>query len=108
MRADELKRSAFIKIGALFVKKNISSGDSSETRTPSPAIEDVQANWQRVVRRRSFLQGIGMAVAAGLPPAQQVAHTGKGTFQNDAAHLRVALRQQSISESRWDTAHEHG
>jgi hypothetical protein len=43
---------------ALFMKKeSVSSGGSLETQTTSPAIDEVQANWQGVVRRRSFLQG---------------------------------------------------
>ena len=45
------------------MKKTNASADSSEARVASPAIDDVQGNWQRVVRRRSFLQGgIGVAV----------------------------------------------
>ena len=40
-----------------------SSDDSSIPRTASPSKDDVQANWQRVVRRRSFLHGVGAAGA---------------------------------------------
>jgi hypothetical protein len=38
--------------------ENLPSGASAETRTASTAIDHVQANWQRVVQRRSFLRGI--------------------------------------------------
>ena len=45
----------------MFVRtENNSSEDSPETRITE---DDVQANWQRVVRRRSFLHGIGTAGA---------------------------------------------
>jgi hypothetical protein len=55
-----------MKKGAFLVKKTNASADSSEARVASPAIDDVQGNWQRVVRRRSFLQGIGVAGATML------------------------------------------
>jgi hypothetical protein len=49
-------KHTLVKTGALFVKKEIlPSGASAETKTASTAIDDVQANWKRVVRRRSFL-----------------------------------------------------
>jgi hypothetical protein len=31
-------------------QKSILSGDCSETQTTTPALDDVQANWQRVIR----------------------------------------------------------
>ena len=75
-----------MKKGALFVKKNNVSADSSETRTASPAIDDVQANWQRVVRRRSFLQGIGVAGATHATGCQAVRPGGQAGFPRATPH----------------------
>ena len=58
----------------------MSSDTSSIIRSegqPSASIEDdVHAHWQRVVGRRSFLKGVGVAGAAALP--------GSALFTGDA------------------------
>jgi hypothetical protein len=87
-----------MKRGALFVKKeNLLSRDSSKTPTQSTATDDVQANWQHVVRRRSFLQGIGMAGATVLPAGKVFAQEGNRLSNSDAALLRFAARRSSLS-----------
>src|SRR3954470_9602557 len=52
-------------------KEGCTMSDVTPTRSeaqPSTSTEDdVQANWQRVVGRRSFLKGVGLAGAAALP-----------------------------------------
>jgi hypothetical protein len=50
------------------IKKDVPSDVSSETPAPSSMQEGVRYAWQQVVRRRSFLKGVGMA-GATLPAA---------------------------------------
>jgi Ferritin-like domain len=92
----------------MFVKtKDNLSDDSSETRTAS---EDVQANWQRVVRRRSFLRGIGaagaMAGAAALPAGKLFAQNTLS--KGDAAILRLAAAIEFIEADLWQQYNELG
>ena len=88
--------------------EHISSDDSSETRTASPAKEDVQANWQRVVRRRSFLRGIGAAGAAALPAGKLFAEEGRRLSKGDAAILRLAAAIEFIEADLWQQYNELG
>jgi hypothetical protein len=98
-----------MKTGALFMKKeNVSFGDSSKTRTASPAIDAVQANWQRVVRRRSFLHGIGIAGAAVLPASKLFAEKGKSLSKSDAALLRFAAAIEFVEADLWQQYNELG
>src|SRR5258708_9422164 len=86
-----------MKHEALFVKPNkISIDDSSETRTASPEADDVQANWQRLVRRRSFLRGVGMAGAAVLPAGKLFAQDNQRLSRSDAALLRFAAPHEFV------------
>src|SRR6202040_3246739 len=100
----------FYEKGALFMKKeNVTSGDSSETRTASTAIDDVQGNWQRVVRRRSFLHGIGIAGAAVLPASKLFAQEkGKSFSKSDAALLRFAAAIEFVEADLWQQYNELG
>jgi hypothetical protein len=98
-----------MKPGALFVKREkLLSGDSSETRTASPAIDDVQASWQRVVQRRSFLHGIGIAGAAMLPAGKLFAQQSGSLSQSDAALLRFAAAIEFIEADLWQQYNELG
>ena len=90
------------------MKKTTVSADSSETRTVSPAIDDVQANWQRVVQRRSFLQGIGVAGAAVLPAGKLFAQPDKKLSKGDAALLRLAAAIEFIEADLWQQYNELG
>ena len=90
------------------MKKKLSSRDSSKTQTQSTATDDVQANWQRVVRRRSFLQGIGMAGAAALPAGKLFAQEGKRLSKSDAALLRFAAAIEFIEADLWQQYNELG
>jgi hypothetical protein len=108
MRADEPRSSSCLTKGVLFVKKEtILLGDSSETRTTLPATNDVQANWQRVVRRRSFLHGIGIAGAAVLP-GKLFAQGGNRLSRSDAALLRLAAAIEFIEADLWQQYNELG
>ena len=87
--------------------EKISPDDSSAA---SPAKDDVQANWDRVVRRRSFLHGLGAAGAL----AGAVALPGKLFAQNerlskgDAAILRLAAAIEFIEADLWQQYNELG
>src|SRR5713226_466426 len=94
----------------MFVKtKDTLSDDSSETRT---ANDDVQGNWQRVVRRRSFLRGIGavgaMAGAAALPAGKLFAQVNTPLSKGDAAILRLAAAIEFIEADLWQQYNELG
>ena len=92
--------------------ENLSSDDSSETRAASPANDEVQANWQRVVRRRSFLHGIGavgaVAGAAALPTGRLFADDTKRLSKGDAALLRFAAAIEFIEADLWQQYNELG
>ena len=92
--------------------ENLSSDDSSETRTASPANDEVQANWQRVVRRRSFLHGMGaagaLAGAAALPIGRVFADDNKRLSKGDAAILRLAAAIEFIEADLWQQYNELG
>src|SRR5579863_5493924 len=85
------------------------SNDSSETRTVK---DDVQANWQRVVGRRSFLRGIGaagaMAGAAALPAGKLFAQDNQRLSKGDAAILRLAAAIEFIEADLWQQYNELG
>lgn len=90
------------------MKKIIWSDDSLKTRTASPATDDVQENWQRVVRRRSFLQGIGMAGAVALPAGKLFAQENKRLSHGDAALLRFAAAIEFVEADLWQQYNELG
>jgi hypothetical protein len=90
------------------VKKTIWSDDSSKTRMASPPTDDVQENWQRVVRRRSFLQSVGMAGAVALPAGKLFAQENKRLSRGDAALLRFAAAIEFVEADLWQQYNELG
>ena len=77
------------------------------TEDPHPAApeDDVDALWQRVVGRRSFLKGVGLAGAAVLPGSalfanQAVARSGSIT-DGDIAILRFLAAAELIESDLW-------
>jgi Ferritin-like domain len=79
-----------------------------ENTSSSPAFDDIQTNWQRVVQRRSFLQGIGIAGAAGLPAGKLFAEEDKKLSQGDAALLRFAAAIEFVEADLWQQYNELG
>ena len=79
-----------------------------ETTTVSSAVDDVQANWQRVVRRRSFLKGIGTAGALALPAGKVFAQQDNKLSKDDAALLRFAAAAEFIEADLWQQYNELG
>lgn len=77
--------------------------------------QDLDASWRRVVRRRSFLQGIGIAGAAlpiaALPGAafpQTAAAAGPNLRAGDAAILRFLAAAEIIESDLWQQYAELG
>ena len=100
-------------------KENLPPTASSETQSPPPAREDIQSRWHNVVRRRSFLKGLGM-VGATLLPANALLmtqgkaqaderHKGKGRLsKGDAALLRFAAWAEVVESDLWTQYNELG
>src|SRR5256886_15417404 len=93
-------------------EKNSSSAVVSETNSTtsqSSTEEAVQRHWQGVVKRRSFLKGLGIAGAtlsagallANEGHAQDERSKGK-LFKGDAALLRVAAATENIKGGLWE------
>lgn len=90
---------------------------ASEASSPetSPNNEDVQRRWQGVVKRRSFLQGIGMTGAAlttgallpGESSAQARSRRGR-ISRGDAALLQFALWAELVESDLWTQYAELG
>jgi hypothetical protein len=89
-------------------------------RTPSPlhaeqpyGEERVQSQWNRVVGRRSFLKGVGLAGAAVLPgsallTSQAVARTTTKLTDGDVAILRFLAAVELIETDLWQQYNELG
>src|ERR1700719_826166 len=100
-------------------EENSPSAVVSETNSPeanqSSIEEGVQRHWQGVVKRRSFLKGLGIAGAAlsrrailgGDGNAQNTRSTGKRS-KGDAALLRFAAAAELIEADLWQQYNELG
>ena len=92
----------------------VSETNSSEASHPSTE-EGVQRHWQGVVKRRSFLKGLGIASAtlsagallATESNAQATRNTGK-LPKGDAALLRFAAAVELIEADLWQQYNELG
>jgi hypothetical protein len=95
-------------------KENLPTTVSAETPATA-AIEDLDTRWQRVVERRSFLKGIGMAGAAlsagtllaSEGSAQTSSSTGK-LSSGDVALLQFALWAELVESDLWTQYAELG
>jgi hypothetical protein len=99
-------------------EKNSPSTAVSETK-PSEAnqssTEDVQRHWQDVVKRRSFLKGLGIAGATlsasailGAKGNSQTARSTGKLSRGDAALLRFAAAAELIEADLWQQYSELG
>jgi Ferritin-like domain len=73
-----------------------------------PVVDNVQNSWGRVVQRRAFLQGIGVAGAAALPAGKLFAQEGKRLSPSDAALLRFAAAIEFVEADLWQQYNELG
>ena len=69
---------------------------------------DVDASWKRVVQRRSFLHGIGMAGALAFPAGRLFAKDDQKLSKGDAALLRFAAAAEFIEADLWQQYNELG
>jgi hypothetical protein len=90
--------------------------DDSSTRSEAPASasteDDLQGSWQRVVGRRSFLKGVGLAGAAALPgsalfTSEAIARSGR-LSAGDVAILRFLSAAEQIESDLWTQYNELG
>ena len=75
--------------------EKLSSTVLSETEVPQSRGEDVNSNWQRVVRRRSFLKGLSIAsgtvTASALLTALEALVPGGMTVQGQGTTTAIAF-----------------
>jgi hypothetical protein len=81
---------------------------ASSTPAIAPQTKDVDANWKRVIRRRSFLHGVGMAGAAAIPAGRLFADDTRKLSKGDAALLRLAAAVEFIEADLWQQYNELG
>jgi Ferritin-like domain len=94
-------------------KENLPSTVSSQTQPPLPAREDIQSQWHNVVRRRSFLKGLGMVGATLLPASALLMTQGKAQAderlsKGDADLLRFAAWAEVVESDLWTQYNELG
>jgi hypothetical protein len=84
----------------------------SDAQPGAPIEDDVHAQWQRVVGRRSFLKGVGLAGAAALPGsalfAGEAIARSKGVTSGDIAILRFLAAAELIETDLWQQYNELG
>jgi hypothetical protein len=91
---------------------------NQDTTSPLPAEqqhddEQIQSRWNRVVGRRSFLKGVGLAGAAVLPgsallASQAAAGTARKLTDGDVAILRFLAAVELIESDLWQQYNELG
>jgi hypothetical protein len=78
----------------------------------APAEEELEATWSRVVGRRSFLMGVGLAGAAALPGGALLADgalaSETGLNSGDVAILRLLAAVELIETDLWKQYNELG
>src|SRR6266581_1894965 len=100
-------------------EKNSPSALVSETDSPeanqSSTEDSVQRHWQGVVKRRSFLKGLGIAGATlsagallGAQGNAQATRSSKKLSKGDAALLRFAAAAELIEADLWQQYNELG
>ena len=71
--------------------------------------DDVQTAWSHVIRRRSFLHGVGLVGAAALPASSLIADSDSPRLsKGDAALLRFAAAAEFIEADLWQQYNELG
>ena len=92
-------------------KEKLSSTVLSQTEIPQSGRADVNCDWQRVVRRRSFLKGLGSASTI-LPASALLANPGKAATNTlnpgDVAILRFLAAAELIESDLWQQYNELG
>jgi hypothetical protein len=100
-------------------KENLRPTVSSETQSPPPTSEDINSHRRGVVRRRSFLKGLGMAGATLLPASALLMTKGKAQAdesqdrkgkltKGDVAILRFLAAAEILETDLWQQYNELG
>jgi len=90
-------------------EQNSLSVVTPENQPDPSADEQLTNNWRRVVRRRSFLRGIGGVAAAGAAlPAAKLFAADKKLSKGDAALVRFAAAAEFIEADLWQQYNELG
>jgi Ferritin-like domain len=90
------------------------TASSAPAGAPSTAAadDDLQAQWRRVVGRRSFLKGVGLAGAAALPGSALLSGTALASAsrlsEDDVAILRLLAAIELIESDLWQQYNELG
>jgi hypothetical protein len=92
--------------------QDISPNGNTVDASVASADEELQAHWRRVVGRRSFLKGVGIAGAAALPASaimadRAFARSGALT-KGDVAILRLLAAIELIESDLWQQYNELG
>jgi hypothetical protein len=88
--------------------RHLPLGVAQETGMASPQADEVRTNWQRLVQRRSFLRGVGVAGATALPTGKLFGQQNKGLNRGDAALLRFAAAIEFVEADLWQQYNELG
>ena len=86
---------------------------SQHEQTTTPSVESLDTIWERVVGRRSFLKGVGLAGAAAIPAAGALggatAFASAGPItKGDVAILRFLAAAEIIETDLWEQYNELG
>ena len=90
-----------------------SAVDSSKPKAVSAPEDEIQSRWNRVIERRSFLKGMGVAGAAMLPggailASQAAARERDSITKGDVAILRFLAAAEIIESDLWQQYTELG
>jgi hypothetical protein len=92
--------------------QNTRSGAQVEAQRPASVDEELEAEWQRVVGRRSFLKGVGLAGAMAVPGSALFAGHALAASQplakGDVAILRLLAAIELIESDLWQQYNELG
>src|SRR6201993_4066674 len=82
----------------------------SDTGVTEPAKEDLDSSWNRLVKRRKFLQGLGAAgvTGAALSNTTMFAQGNQKLSKDDAKLLQLALTIELIEADLWQQYNELG
>ncbi len=83
-----------------------------DAQQPLSVEDEVRAQWSRVVGRRSFLKGVGLAGAAALPAsalfASEATAASRAITTGDVAILRLLAAVELIESDLWQQYNELG
>src|SRR5260370_35942670 len=85
--------------------ENINTVATNSSESPA---EDLTSRWQRVIRRRSFLSGLGLAAGSAAVSAGDLSaeDNTQQLTRGDAALLQFALLAETIETDLWQQYNE--